>query len=158
MAASLCAIVFALGCGSVSLALDVPPVPPLSRPVVDTTRTLSDQQIQQLSEQITAARTQKSFQLAVLMVPSLEQTALEDYSLKVARAWGIGEKGKNNGVLIVIAKNDRKVRIEVGYGNEGNLTDARMSRLIRSVMAPKFQAGDYYGGIQAAVTDIVAAA
>ena len=138
-----------------SWALDVPPAPSLERPVVDKTHTLTDQQITQLSEQISTARQKKPFQLAILMIPSLEQEALEDYSLKVARTWGVGEKGKSNGILLLVAKNDRKMRIEVGYGQEGGLTDARAARIVRNIIAPKFRSNDFYGGISAGVTGII---
>lgn len=140
-----------------AMALEMPPAPPLERPIVDTTHTLTDQQVTQLSEQINTARQKKSFQLAVLMVPSLEGGAIEEYTLRVTRTWGIGEKGKNNGVLLFIAKNDRKMRIEVGYGQEGALTDARAARIIRNVIAPEFRENNFYEGIQAGVTEIIAA-
>ena len=100
------------------------------------------------------SRKEKDYQIGILMVSSLEDRDLEGYSLDVARTWGIGEKTKNNGVLLLIAKNDRRLRIEVGSGLEGDLTDAQSGRIIQQIITPKFKTGDYYGGISAGVTAI----
>ncbi len=94
-------------------------------------------------------------QVAVLTITSLKGANLEQYSLGVAREWGLGEKDKNNGVLFLIAKNDRKMRIEVGYGLEGKLTDAIASYIIRNDVAPAFRSGDFSGGIKRGVGSIV---
>lgn len=142
---------------SSAAALDVPVAPTLERPIIDQTGTLSTAQIDELSAHINELRKQKDFQLGVLMVSTLGTDALEDYSLRVARAWGIGEKPKNSGVLLLIVKDDRKLRIEVGSGQEGDLTDARSSRIIRSTMTPKLREGDYAGAIDAGVSEIAAA-
>ena len=139
-------------------ALDVPPRPPLERPVVDQTETLTEDQIDTLSQRINNTRTHKNIQMAILIVPSLQGESLEQYSLKVARSWGVGEKDKNNGVLLFIAKDDRRVRIEVGRGQEGDITDAESGRIIRNTLAPAFQEGDYYGGIFRATHQILSAA
>jgi uncharacterized protein len=93
-----------------------------------------------------------STQLVVLTIDSLEGEALEDYSLRVAESWGIGQKGKDNGALLLIAKKDRKVRIEIGYGLEGNLTDLLAGRIIDNEITPRFKAGDFETGIIAGVT------
>lgn len=138
-------------------ALEVPPRPSLASPIVDTTNTLSLEQIQQLSSQITQTRTQKDYQIGVLIVPSLGQDEyLEGYSLKVAREWGVGDKNKNNGILVLIVKNDRKARIEVGRGLEGDLTDVESGRIIRTTLAPAFRKSDYYGGISEGLRNITA--
>jgi len=92
-----------------------------------------------------------STQIAVLTIPSLEGESLEEYSIKVAESWGIGQKGKDNGALLLIAKDDRKVRIEVGYGLEGRLTDLLTGRIIRNEITPRFKAGDFDGGVIAGV-------
>jgi uncharacterized protein len=136
-------------------ALEVPAAPALERPVVDQTGTLSEEEITTLSNQIAQSRQQKSYQIAVLLIPTLgSDEYLEGYSLKVARKWGIGEAEKDNGVLLMVVKNDRKIRIEVGRGLEGDLTDVRASRIIRNVITPKFKAGDFYGGISEAISSI----
>lgn len=135
--------------------LDIPQAPTLESPIVDQTRTLTSEQITQLSAQILQSRKEKSFQIGVLLIPTLGQDEyLEGYSLKVARAWGIGDKETDNGALILVVKEDRVMRIEVGRGLEGDLTDVRASRIIRDVMKPKFRQNDFYGGISGAITSI----
>ncbi|QGY39588.1 hypothetical protein GM415_05470 [Pseudodesulfovibrio cashew] len=96
-----------------------------------------------------------STQVAVLTIPSLEGEDLEGFSLKVAEAWGIGQKGKDNGALLLISKADRKIRIEVGYGLEDTLTDIRAGRIIDQEMSPRFRKGDFDGGVMAGVDGIV---
>ena len=139
--------------------LEVPAAPPLERPIIDQTESLANEDIDRIAQLINAERQKKSFQIGVLMIPTLgSDDSLEEYSLKVARQWGIGDKKKSNGVLLLIAKNDRKMRIEVGNGMEGSLTDARASQIIRNTIAPKFRSGDYAGGVEAGVKRIVDAA
>lgn len=136
-------------------ALAVPKSPTLEVPIVDQTNTLSQGQISQLAAQIAESRKEKSYQIGILIIPALgNDEYLEGYSLKVAREWGIGEKDKSNGVLLLIAKDDRKLRIEVGRGLEGDLTDVRASRIIRNVVTPKFKEGKYYDGIKDGVNSI----
>ncbi len=93
----------------------------------------------------------------VLTIPSLEGEDLEDFSIKVAEAWKIGSKGVDNGVILLIARDDRKVRIEVGRGLEGKLTDLVSGRIIRNSIIPRFRAGDFDGGVRAGVSGIVEA-
>jgi len=139
--------------------LEVPAAPPLERPIIDQTESLANEDIDRIAQLINAERQKKSFQIGVLMIPTLgSDDSLEEYSLKVARQWGIGDKKKSNGVLLLIAKNDRKMRIEVGNGIEGSLTDARASQIIRNTIAPKFRSGDYAGGVEAGVKRIIDAA
>lgn len=138
-----------------TFALDVPPKPPLERPIVDTTSTLTSGQIDALATLINQTRQEKAYQIGILMVPALENRALEEYSLDVARAWGIGDT-TNNGVLLLVAKNDRLMRIEVGSGLEGDLTDAESGRIIRNVIAPQFRSGNYHEGIRQGVLSIKA--
>ncbi len=138
-----------------SFALAVPKAPSLDRPVIDQTNTLSNQEIDALAAQIAASRAEKSYQIAVLMIPSLgNDEYLEGYSLKVAREWGIGRSDTDNGVLLFIAKDDRKLRIEVGRGLEGDLTDVKASRIIRNVITPKFKEGKFFDGITAGINSI----
>jgi uncharacterized protein len=98
-----------------------------------------------------------STQLVVLTIDSLEGEALEEYSLRVAESWGIGQKGKDNGALLLVAKQDRKIRIEVGYGLEGKLTDLLSGRIIDNEIKPLFQTGDFEGGIIAGITSMAEA-
>lgn len=157
---SISAVLFGwLVSGTAFAKLQIPAAPPLDRPIVDQTKTLSDGDIARISNLIKAERQKKSLQIGVLMIPTLgSDDSLEEYSLKVARQWGIGDKKKSNGVLLLIAKNDRKMRIEVGNGMEGSLTDARASQIIRNTIAPKFRSGDYAGGVEAGVKRIIDAA
>ena len=139
--------------------LEVPAAPPLERPIIDQTESLANEDIDRIAQLINVERQKKSFQIGVLMIPTLGgDDSLEEYSLKVARQWGVGDKKKSNGVLLLIAKNDRKMRIEVGNGMEGSLTDARASQIIRNTIAPKFRSGDYAGGVEAGVKRIIDAA
>ncbi len=153
---SLAAVCASLYFPHASYALDAPPKP-TSSPVVDQAGILSPQEEQQLSTTIEAARAKTGNQIGVLTIPSLQGDALEDYSIKVSRDWGIGTKERNSGVLLLAVINDRKLRIEVGYGLEGSLTDARSSQIIRNRIAPEFKAGKYYDGINSGIFGINAA-
>lgn len=146
---------FLLMSSTTVFALNVPPAPPLNRPIIDQTKTLSVEQIDTLAAQIATSRSEKAYQIAVLIIPTLgTDEYLEGYSLKVAREWGVGESASDNGVLLLVAKDDRKLRIEVGRGLEGDLTDVRASRIIRNVISPKFRAGQYFEGVSAGVNSI----
>ena len=155
-------IVIALGfvaAGFVTLtavALSVPPKP-TDIPIVDQTNTLSIEQKATLAEQIAAERTKSGNQIAIVIVPSLENGSIEEYSLDIAREWGIGTAENNNGVLLLIAKNDRLLRIEVGTGLEGALTDVQSGRIIRDDIRPLFQQEKYFEGVQAGLTSIIEA-
>mgnify|MGYP003707207811 CR=1 FL=1 len=126
-------------------------VPKLTRHVTDLTGTLSAPQVDQLDAQLVALEQAKGAQLVVLMVGSTGEQDIESYSLAVAEANKVGRKGTDDGVLLLVAKNDRRVRIEVGYGLEGAIPDAATARIIREYIAPKFRANDYFGGISDAV-------
>lgn len=143
-----------LGAG-LAHALDVPPL--ANRRVHDQANVLSPQLESQLDEQLRAYERSTGHQLAVLVVPSLEGEPLEDYLIRVGEAWQLGTKGKDDGVLLFVAIAERKVRIEVGYGLEGELTDALSSRIIRDVLAPAARQGDVGFGIARAVSAITAA-
>lgn len=142
----------ALAIGSAAHALDVPP---LAGRVVDLTHVLPSSTAAQLSERLQAHEDKTTNQLAVLIVPSLEGEPLFDFSHRVASTWKLGQKGTDNGALLLVAIKDRKVRIEVGYGLEGTLTDARSAQIIRNEIVPRFRAGDYAGGITAGVDAIL---
>jgi len=131
-------------------------VPPLSGRVVDQTGTLSAGDISSLTQTLRDLETRKGSQVAVLIVPTTAPETIEQYSIRAAEAWKIGRKKIDDGALLVVAKNDRKLRIEVGYGLEGSLTDATASRIIEEIIVPKFRSGDFAGGISAGVARIVA--
>jgi len=137
-------------------ALSVPPKP-ADIPIVDQTNTLTTEQKTTLAEQIAAERTKSGNQIAIVIVPSTEDSSIEKYSLDIARGWGIGTAENNNGVLLLIAKNDRLLRIEVGTGLEGALTDAQAGRIIRDDIRPLFRQDKYFEGVQAGLTSIIAA-
>ena len=126
-------------------------VPPLTARVADLTATLTKEQTASLEQMLQSFEARKGSQIAVLMVPTTEPEAIEQYALRVAERWKIGRKNVDDGAILVVAKNDRALRIEVGYGLEGALNDATASRIIREAIAPRFREGDYYGGINAGV-------
>src|SRR6187402_1604656 len=130
-------------------------VPPLTGRVVDLTATLSSGGIASLQQTLRAFESRKGSQIAVLIVPTTDGEAIEPFSLRVAEAWKIGRKKIDDGALLVIAKNDRRLRIEVGYGLEGALTDATTKRIIDEDITPKFKAGDFGSGVAAGVDKIV---
>src|SRR5262245_59336724 len=131
-------------------------VPPLSGRVVDLTGTLSFADIAALSQRLKDFEARKGSQVAVLIVPTTQPETIEQFSIRVADAWKIGRRKIDDGALLVVAKNDRKLRIEVGYGLEGGLTDLAARRIIDEVITPKFRSGDYAGGIAAGLTRIIA--
>src|SRR5712671_1373075 len=124
-------------------------VPPLRAHVTDLTGTLSAQQIQDLGSRLAAFERGKGSQIAVLMLPSTQPETIEEYSIRVADAWKIGRARVDDGVILVVAKNDRKLRAEVGRGLEGAIPDAIAKRVIAEVITPHFKANDFYGGIAA---------
>jgi uncharacterized protein len=144
-----------LVCWAFAAAADVA-VPPLSGRVVDRTGTLSASDISALTQTLKNLETRKGSQVAVLIVPTTAPETIEQYSIRVTEAWKIGRKKIDDGALLVVAKNDRKLRIEVGYGLEGALTDVTASRIIDEIIVPKFRSGDFAGGISAGVDRVVA--
>jgi uncharacterized protein len=138
-----------------SAALALVAVPPLSGRVVDQTGTLTAGDIASLTQALKDLETRKGSQVAVLIVPTTDGEAIEQYALRVAEAWKIGRKKIDDGALLVIAKNDRRLRIEVGYGLEGALTDATTKRIIDEDITPKFKAGDFGGGVAAGIDKMV---
>ena len=132
------------------------PIPPLTARVTDLTQTLAPAETAALEAKLADWETRTSNQLVVLMVPSTQQEPIEAYSLRVAEKWRIGRKGQDNGALFLIAKNDRKMRIEVGYGLEGVLPDVTANRIIREDVAPAFRDGKFATGINSGVDRIIA--
>ncbi len=135
-------------------ALDVPY---LSGRVNDQAMMLEDTFEGQLEEQLRLLEEETGAQVAVLTIASLEGDPIEDFSIRVVQTWKLGREGVDDGVLLLVARDDRRMRIEVGYGLEGALTDAQAGRIIDSLMTPRFREGDFEGGIGSAVGAISAA-
>ena len=129
-------------------------VPALRARVTDLTATLDATQKSTLEKTLADFEAKKGAQIAVLMVPTTEPETVEQYAVRVEEVWKLGRKGVDDVVLLVIAKNDRKLRIEVGYGLEGALTDAVAKRIIADDIVPRFKQGDFYGGVTAGVDRI----
>ncbi|PJA77985.1 MAG: methanol dehydrogenase [Nitrospirae bacterium CG_4_9_14_3_um_filter_51_5] len=130
-------------------------IPPLTGRVVDQAHILSSTTIAQLHSILKKHEATTSNQIAILTIPSLEEHPLEEFAHQVASSWGLGQKGTDNGVLLLVAVQERKIRIEVGYGLEGTLTDAKSSQIIRHEMVPRFRQGAYSEGIVAGVQAIL---
>src|SRR5262249_7168444 len=124
-------------------------VPPLRARVTDLTGTLSTQQVQALDSRLRDFEGAKGSQIAVLMLPTTQPATIEQYSIRPAEARKMGRARVDDGVILVVAKNDRKLRIEVGRGLEGAIPDALAKRIVSDVIAPRFKSGDFYGGISA---------
>ena len=135
-----------------ALALDFPA---LTGRVVDDANILDPQARAVLTDKLAALEAKTTDQLVVVTLKSLQGTSVEDFGVELGRRWQIGQKGKNNGVLLIVAPNERKVRIEVGYGLEGALTDAVSRLIIENAITPRFRAGDFAGGITRGVDDII---
>jgi uncharacterized protein len=129
-------------------------VPALSARVIDQTKTLTPEQLRMLDQKLREIEARKGSQVVILMVPTTKPEEIEQFAIRVADKWKIGRKKVDDGVLVLIAKNDRAVRIEAGYGLEGALTDALSKRIIDGAMIPRFKQQDFYGGISAGVDQI----
>jgi uncharacterized protein len=130
-------------------------VPFLSGRVVDEAGLLSAAARQRIDGELGALERETGDQVAVLILQSLGGEPLEEYSVKVAQTWKLGQKGKDNGILLLISRDDRRLRIEVGYGLEGTLTDLRSNEIIDQVIRPRFRQGDFDGGVEQGVDAIV---
>jgi uncharacterized protein len=146
--AGIAAAAFVL-CAAGAFAADEVAVPPLKARVTDLTGTLSAPQIQTLDARLRDFEHAKGSQVAVLIVPTTQPETIEQYSIRVADAWKVGRAKIDDGVILLVAKDDRKLRIEVGYGLEGAIPDAIAKRVVSDVIAPHFRTGDFYGGIVA---------
>lgn len=127
------------------------PLPALSSRVTDLTGTLDATQRGRLEAQLATIDRAGRGQVAVLLLPTTQPEAIEQFGIRLAEAWKIGHKGADNGVIVIVAKNDRKMRIEVGYGLEGAIPDAVARRIIAERMAPLFKQGDFFGGLRSAI-------
>lgn len=139
-----------------AFAQELQPVPPLSAHVTDTVGLLPDAQRAAVEEKLVSLEQQHGAQVAVLIVASTHPEAIEAYGLRVAEAWKLGRKGVDDGLLFLIARDDRRMRIEVGSGLEGAIPDAIAKRIIAEVVTPHFKAGDFAGGVEAGVDAISA--
>lgn len=149
--ASILALLLCWACSALALVA----VPPLAGRVVDQTGTLSAGDIASLTQTLKDLEAKKGSQIAVLIVPTTDGEAIEQFALRVAEAWKVGRKKIDDGALLVIAKNDRRLRIEVGYGLEGALTDVTTKRIIEEDITPKFKTGDFAGGVSAGVNRMI---
>ena len=149
------ALLLALALGWPTLAAAQVPVPPLTGHVTDLTGTLNDEQKAALEQTLTAFEARKGSQLAVLMVATTKPEEVEQFAIRVAEKWKLGRKKIDDGAILVVAKDDRAMRIEVGYGLEGALTDLTSKRIISETVLPRFKAQDFYGGITAGVGQMI---
>lgn len=131
-------------------------VPPLTARVTDLTHTLSAEQTQQLEAKLAQFEQEKGSQIAILMVPTTQPEDIAQFSIRVVDAWKVGRAKQDDGVLLLVAKGDRKMRIEVGYGLEGTIPDLIAKRIISEIIAPHFRQGDYVGGLDQATSQIMA--
>ena len=131
-------------------------VPDYSRRVVDLTATLSADQLATLESKLAAFEASKGSQIAVLIVPTTEPEDIAQFGIRVAEKWKTGRAKVDDGVILIVAKNDRKLRVEVGYGLEGAIPDAIAKRVISETITPYFKSGDFFGGIDAGVTQLMA--
>ena len=154
MNAARASLLALLLCWAVTAFADVA-VPPLTGRVVDQTGTLSSGDIDRLTQTLKNLELRKGSQVAVLIVPTTQPETIEQFSIRVADAWKVGRKKIDDGAILVVAKDDRRLRIEVGYGLEGALPDVTTKRIIDEIITPKFRSGDFAGGISAGVDRII---
>lgn len=130
------------------------PLPALNARVTDLTGTLDATQRGRLEARMAAIDRAGKAQIALLLLPTTQPETIEQFGIRLAEAWKIGQKGADNGLIVIVAKDDRRMRIEVGYGLEGRIPDAIASRIVNERMAPAFRQGDFFGGLDAALTAI----
>ena len=143
-------LVVALG----AAAQELQPVPPLKGRVTDLTGTLTADQVSSLDKSLSSYEERKGIQLAILMVQTTRPEAIEQYAMRVVEQWKLGRRKIDDGALLLVAKNDREVRLEVGYGLEGALDDVKARRVIAEIITPYFRQGDFYGGVTAGMEQI----
>jgi uncharacterized protein len=136
-------------------ALALVAVPPLTGRVTDLTGTLSGGAVARIEAKLANFEAKKGSQIAVLIVPSTQPEDIQEFGIRVEDAWKLGRKGVDDGAYLIVAKNDRRVRIEVGYGLEGALSDAVANRIVDEAIAPHFKQGDFDGGIEAGVDKMI---
>ncbi len=131
-------------------------VPPLTARVTDLTGTLSGEAVTRIEAKLANLEAKKGSQIGVLVVPTTQPEEIEQFGIRVEDAWKLGRKSVSDGAYLIVAKNDRRVRIEVGYGLEGALPDAVANRIIAEAITPRFKVGDYDGGVEAGVDQMIA--
>jgi uncharacterized protein len=151
-------LVLLLGLGLAARAQDIPPVPRPARLVNDLAGLMQPQEVDALEQKLVAYDDSTSSQIAVVTVPTLGGSDIADYAQKLYETWGIGRKGQNNGVLILVAVQERQARIQPGYGLEGAIPDALAKRIISNTIVPAFQQKQYYAGIDRAADQLIALA
>lgn len=151
----LCTLFLLLALGPMGSAQAEVAIPQLKQRVTDLTSTLDAAQVQALEARLAAFEASKGSQIAVLMLPTTQPETSEQFGIRVAEAWKLGRKGVDDGVLLLVAKDDHKLRIEVGYGLEGALNDATAKRIVSEVISPLFKRGEFYAGIDAGLTSII---
>jgi uncharacterized protein len=142
-----------LGCSAMAFSQNFPPKP--TTLVTDYTNTLSADDKQQLENKLVAFDDSSSTQIAVVIIKSIGDYDINEYAARLGHTWGIGQKGKNNGLLILAAMDEHKVSIQTGYGLEGAVPDVITQQIIQTDIVPNFKQGNYYGGLDAATTDII---
>jgi uncharacterized protein len=147
-------LAFLFGAVGLAGAQGLQPIPKLATRVTDLTGTLTAEQRSLLEQKLSEVEATKGAQIVVLIVPTTQPEEIEQYSIRVVEQWRIGRAHVDDGVLLIVAKNDRRVRIEVGYGLEGALPDATANRIITETIRPLFAQNDFYGGINAGVDQI----
>lgn len=152
----LAALWLALSLAIAQAADDPVAVPPLKARVTDLTGTLGGDQAALIEAELARFERERGSQIAILLVPTTQPESIEAYSIRVAEAWKLGRKGTDDGILILVAKNDRKLRIEVGRGLEGAVPDAVAKRIVAETISPRFKEGDFFGGLQAGVAKLQA--
>jgi uncharacterized protein len=145
-------LLFLISCGFLLSSQDIPK---LSKRVTDNAELLSDTEEAHIESMLASLEERKGSQVVVLIIPTTGEYTIEQYSIEVAEDWKIGREGTDDGVILVVAVEDRKVRIEVGYGLEGALTDALSKRIIENVIVPDFRSGNFYSGIKSGLEIIV---
>ncbi|MGJ0516374.1 MAG: TPM domain-containing protein [Methylomicrobium sp.] len=145
----LCLLLFFTAAGALV------PIPDLSHRVTDLTSTLSAEQASALENKLAAFEARQGSQIAVLIVPTTQPEDIAQFGIRIGDAWKIGRKNVDDGVILIVAKDDRKLRLEVGYGLEGAIPDAIAKRVIAETITPYFKAGDFPGGIDAGVTQLM---
>ena len=152
-AAAAALLCFTAGLG---LSQALVPVPPLSARVIDLTGILSGSAVNRIETELAAVEAHKGSQIVVLIVPTTHPEEIEQYGIRVADQWKLGRKGIDDGAILLVARDDRRVRIEVAYGLEGALPDAAANRIVDETIAPHFKLGDYDGGVEAGVAQMIA--
>ncbi|MGH7566055.1 MAG: TPM domain-containing protein [Gemmatimonadota bacterium] len=148
-------LAIAAGFVPAATAQDAVPVPTLERRVTDLTGTLTAQEQAALEQKLAAFEERKGSQIAVLIVPTTAPEAIEQYGIRVADQWKLGREGVDDGALLVVAKDDRALRIEVGYGLEGAMPDAIANRIVEDVIVPRFRIGDFDAGVNEGVDAMI---